>query len=74
MEILPIRLWRTWFQNRFGGRLRQNTASGEEELCQVVCLIVVFRRGIVYFFSGNSDTMAKQYSLVARKNEISEKC
>ena len=41
----------------FGGRLRQNTASSEEELCQVVCL-----------------TKAKQYSLVAKKNETSENC
>ena len=63
------------FQNRFSGRLRQNTASGEEELCQVVCLVVsCSEEASCTFFSGNSDTMAKQYSLVARKNEISEKC
>ena len=43
MEILPKRQWYTCFRNRFGvfgERLRQNTASGEDELCQVVCLIV----------------------------------
>ena len=52
----------------FGGRLRQNTASGEDELCQVVCLIVSRSEDAsLPFFQGDSDTEAKQYSLVAKK-------
>ena len=54
----------------FGGRLRQNTASGEDELCQVVCLIVsCAEEASRTFFEGDSDTEAKQYSLLARKTK-----
>ena len=70
MEILPMRQWHTWFRNVsagvFGGRLRHNTASGEEELC-LVRLVVSCLEEASRIFQGDSDTKAKEYSLVAKK-------